>query len=64
MRAAIITLDVGGHYLFLRVKPVSFLERQFGIQVAAYEPDEERLNSLDSIGALWIRRRDPPVHFG
>jgi acyl carrier protein len=34
------------------LKLVSFLEKQFGITIAAHEVDTEYLDSLDSIAAL------------
>ena len=34
------------------LKVISFIEKTFGIEVAAYEADEENFNTLNAVGAL------------
>ncbi len=34
------------------LKLISFIEKKFGIEVAAYEADEENFNTLNAVGAL------------
>jgi acyl carrier protein len=39
------------------LKLVSFLEEEFGIEVAAHEADEEHLNTLSDIASLVAAKR-------